>query len=133
MGVAEKLSELRFLMTDEEQRRVRTTQCDRPSLYGVFCCANKFAGKPICSKRSKPCKTSTPSSKSNRHPRFSMGGASAWQFATHHAAMWAAAAPVRASQKPPSFSKCSHRERPPPWWEQVLGVGMIPLFTHEFG
>lgn len=94
-GRDERLSELNFLW----QRTRSAGEFVAPNtivlhLYGRYCNANKFAGEVDLFEALEHVK---------RHYRidenrivvrgFSMGGAACWQFATHHAGLWAAAAP----------------------------------------
>lgn len=52
---------------------------------------------------------------------FSMGGASAWQFATHHADKWVAASPGAGFSETAEFSRAfGPNKTPPPWYEQTL-------------
>lgn len=91
-------------------------------LYGRFCNANKFAGEtdlfetmeavrrfyPVDPQRIVVC-------------GFSMGGASTWHIAAHHAGLWAAASPGAGFADTAVYGKVfAEGKEPPPWWEQVL-------------
>src|SRR5437762_7439223 len=63
-------------------------------LYGRYCNANKFAGEVDLFEALDEVKTHYPIDENRLVVRgFSMGGAACWQFATHYAGLWAAAAP----------------------------------------
>ncbi|MFM1749699.1 MAG: hypothetical protein RLZZ188_3365, partial [Verrucomicrobiota bacterium] len=50
-----------------------------------------------------------------------MGGASAWHLATHHAGLWAAAAPGAGFVEVERYTKAfAPGKEPPTWWEQRL-------------
>jgi len=122
-GRGEKLSELAFL----DDRMKNKGEFTPPGaivlhLYGRFCCANKFAGEADLFEALKDVQNHYPIDANRIVIRgFSMGGASAWQFATHHAAMWAAAAPGAGFAETAEFFKVfAPGKEPPPWWEQVL-------------
>src|SRR5213076_22095 len=52
---------------------------------------------------------------------FSMGGAACWQFAVHHAGLWAAAAPGAGFSETADFLKVFQKEKvQPTWYEQKL-------------
>src|SRR5437762_6047092 len=50
----------------------------------------------------------------------SVGGASAWHLATHHAGLWCAASPGAGFAETALFAKVADDKEPPPWWEQKL-------------
>jgi hypothetical protein len=92
-------------------------------LYGRYCCANKFAGETDLFEALDNAKTHYNIDPNKLVIRgFSMGGASAWQFATHFASMWAAANPGAGFGDTKEFMKLgSTPEKPlPPEWEQTL-------------
>src|SRR4029078_6183990 len=63
-------------------------------LYGRYCNANRFAGEVDTFEALAPSRRRSPVDEDGIIVRgFSMGGASCWQFATHYAGLWAAAAP----------------------------------------
>jgi hypothetical protein len=52
---------------------------------------------------------------------FSMGGASAWQFGTHYAGLWAGVAPGAGFSESAEFLRLDlNGPNAPPWWEQTL-------------
>jgi hypothetical protein len=94
-GRGETLSELNFI--DGRQRSPgeftpRDTFVLHP--YGRYCNANKFAGEVDLFEALDHVRRHYPIDENRLLVRgFSMGGAACWQFAVHHAGMWAAAAP----------------------------------------
>ncbi|MCC6354918.1 MAG: hypothetical protein IT577_13600 [Verrucomicrobiae bacterium] len=123
-GRGEKLSELDFL----NQRMTNPGEFTPPGafvlhLYGRYCCANKFAGEVDLFEALEDARRHYPIDVDRLVVRgFSMGGASAWQFATHFASRWAAAAPGAGFAESKEFLKLgSAPDKPlPPEWEQTL-------------
>jgi pimeloyl-ACP methyl ester carboxylesterase len=122
-GRSETLSEVNFL-TERETRPGEFTPRDTIvlHLYGRYCNANKFAGEVDLFEALDAVK---------RHYRidenrilirgFSMGGASAWQFGTHYAGLWAAVAPGAGFSESAQFLRLNlNGDNAPPWWEQKL-------------
>ncbi|MEP7274462.1 MAG: hypothetical protein ABI882_23430, partial [Acidobacteriota bacterium] len=94
-GRGETLSEVNFL-TDRETKPGEFTPRDTIvlHLYGRFCNANKFAGEVDLFEALDKVKGQYAVDENRIIVRgFSMGGASAWQFGTHYAGLWAAIAP----------------------------------------
>ena len=94
-GRGEQLSELSFV-NDREKNRGEFTPDGAfvLHLYGRFCNANRFAGETDLFEALENVRKHYPIDDNRLVVRgFSMGGASCWQFATHYAGMWAAAAP----------------------------------------
>ncbi len=94
-GRGEQLSELAFV-SDRERNRGEFTPADTIvlHLYGRYCNANRFAGEVDLFEALDNVRKHYPIDDNRLVVRgFSMGGASCWQFATHYAGMWAAAAP----------------------------------------
>ncbi len=91
-------------------------------LYGRFCNASKFGGEADLFEAWEnvrghyaidPLRVSVLG--------FSMGGASVWHLATHHAGLWAAASPGAGFAETAVYAKVfAAGKEPPPWWEQVL-------------
>ena len=122
-GRGEKLTELSFL----NQRLTSPGQFTPPNtivlhLYGRYCNANKFAGEVDLFEALEDVK---------RHYRidenrivvrgFSMGGAACWQFATHFAGQWAAAAPGAGFSETAEFLRVFQKETlNPTWYERKL-------------
>lgn len=94
-GRGEQLTELAFL-SDREKNRGEFTPPDTIvlHLYGRYCNANRFAGETDLFEALDSVRKRYPIDENRLVVRgFSMGGASCWQFATHYAGLWAAAAP----------------------------------------
>lgn len=122
-GRGEKLTELAFI--DDRQRN--RGEFGPPGvivchLYGRYCNANKFAGERDLFEALDDIKKYYRIDEQRLVIRgFSMGGAAAWQFATHHAGIWAAAAPGAGFAETAEFFKVfAAGKTPPPWWEQTL-------------
>jgi hypothetical protein len=94
-GRGEQLSELSFV-NDRERNPGEFTPANTIvlHLYGRYCNANRFAGEVDLFEALENVRKRYPIDDNRLVVRgFSMGGASCWQFATHYAGMWAAAAP----------------------------------------
>ena len=122
-GRAEKSTELAFV-ADRLKNRGEFTPPGAIVLhpFGRYCCANKFAGETDLFEALENARTHYKIDSSRISVRgFSMGGASAWQFGTHFAGLWAAVAPGAGFSETAEFSKVfADGKTPPPWWEQVL-------------
>jgi hypothetical protein len=90
--------------------------------YGRFCNANKFAGEMDVFEAMDAVHAHYPTDPNRLVVGgFSMGGASAWHLATHHASLWSAAAPGAGFAETALFTKAfAAGNEPPPWWEQKL-------------
>ncbi len=122
-GRGEKLTELDFI----NQRRKSAGEFTPPNafvlhLYGRYCNANKFAGEVDLFEALEHAKKSYPIDDNRLVVRgFSMGGAACWQFATHFAGQWAAAAPGAGFSETPEFLNVFQNEKlQPTAWEQKL-------------
>src|SRR4029079_11672426 len=122
-GRGEKLSELAFL----EDRMKNKGEFTPPGafvlhLYGRYCCANKFSGEVDLFEALEDARKHYPIDMDRLVVRgFSMGGASAWQFATCYADRGAAAVPGAGFAEPAEFFKVfAPGKEPLPWWDQVL-------------
>ena len=122
-GRGEKLTELDFI----NQRRKSAGEFTPPNafvlhLYGRYCNANKFAGEVDLFEALEHAKKVYPVDDDRLVVRgFSMGGAACWQFATHFADRWAAAAPGAGFAETPEFLNVfQNEELEPTWWEQKL-------------
>jgi dienelactone hydrolase len=91
-------------------------------LYGRFCNASKFAGETDFFEALADTRARYPvDPKRLVIAGFSMGGASTWHLATHHAWKWAAAAPGAGFAETAQYAQVfSEGKEPPPWWEQKL-------------
>ena len=122
-GRGETLSEIAFI--NERQRSVgEFAPPDGFVLhpYGRYCNANRFAGEVDVFEAMADVQRRYPIDADRVVMRgFSMGGASAWQFATHHADQWAAASPGAGFSETAEFSGALRPGKtPPPWYEQKL-------------
>ena len=91
-------------------------------LYGRYCNANKVAGEIDLFEALEDVKKHYPIDERRLVVRgFSMGGAACWQFATHYAGLWAAAAPGAGFSETADFLKVFQNEAvKPAWYEQKL-------------
>ena len=122
-GRGERLTELSFI----EQRLRSPGQFTPPNtivlhLYGRYCNANKFAGEIDLFEAIENVKKHYPIDENRIVVRgFSMGGAACWQFATHYAGLWAAAAPGAGFSETPEFLRVFQKETlNPTWYEKKL-------------
>lgn len=122
-GRDERLSEVNFLW----QRHTSAGQFTPPDtfvlhLYGRYCNANKFAGEVDLFEALADVKKRYAIDENRILVRgFSMGGAACWQFATHFAGLWAAAAPGAGFSETPRY--CNYLQdatNMPPSYEQTL-------------
>ena len=94
-GRGETLSEVNFL-SDRQRSAGEFTPADTIVLhpYGRYCNADRFAGEIDTFEALDAVKKHYAIDEDRVLVRgFSMGGAACWMFATHHAGLWAAAAP----------------------------------------
>ena len=122
-GRGEKLSELSFLEDRMKNRGEFTPENTIVlHLYERFCNANKFAGEMDLFEALESARSHYPIDRWRVSVRgFSMGGGSCWQYATHHAGLWAAAAPGAGfGETEEFFHVYAEGKTPPPWYEQVL-------------
>ena len=91
-------------------------------LYGRFCNASKFAGEADLFEAWDDVRRQYPVDEERVSVLgFSMGGASVWHLATHHAGLWAAASPGAGFAETATYAKVfAEGKEPPAWWEQVL-------------
>lgn len=90
--------------------------------YGRFCNATKFAGETDVFEAIAHASSMYPiDAQRVAMTGFSMGGASVWHLATHHAWLWAAASPGAGFAETPIYSKAfAEGKEAPPWYEQTL-------------
>jgi dienelactone hydrolase len=90
--------------------------------YGRYSNANKFAGEVDLFEALAHVRKHYPIDENRIAVRgFSMGGAACWQFAVHHAGLWAAAAPGAGFAETPEFLKVFQKETlTPTWYEKKL-------------
>jgi len=122
-GRDEKLTELKFI--DERMKKPGEFTPEGAfvlHLYGRFCNASKFAGETDFFEALADVRARY-SIDGNRLVvvGFSMGGASVWHLAAHHAGLWCAASPGAGFAETAEYAKVfAPGKTPPPWWEQVL-------------
>jgi dienelactone hydrolase len=122
-GRGEKLTELSFI-----DGRMKNPGEFTPAnafvvhLYGRYCNANRFAGEVDLFEAYDSVRKHYPIDDNRLVIRgFSMGGASCWQFATHHPGMWAAAAPGAGFSETREFLTTFQGEKlKPAWYEEKL-------------
>lgn len=144
-GRGEQLSELSFL-ADRMKNAGEFTPPDTfvLHLYGRYCNGSRFAGETDFWEAFDDVKKRYPIDEDRLVERgFSLGGASAWHFATHHAWRWAAAAPGAGFSETAEFLNVFQKEKlQPAWWEQklwrlydstanALNVSMVPLVAYS--
>src|SRR5438046_1149353 len=122
-GRGETLTELAFI--NERQRS--PGEFTPPNtfvlhLYGRYCNANRFAGEMDLFEALDNVRKYYPIDENRIVVRgFSMGGAACWDFATHYAGLWAAAAPGAGFSETADFLKVFQNESlKPSWYEQKL-------------
>lgn len=122
-GRGETLSELNFI-NDRSRNVGQYSPEDTIVLhpYGRYCNANKFAGEIDVLEALDSVKKRYRIDDDRVAVRgFSMGGASAWQFAVHYPDRWFAANPGAGFSETPLFLKVFQQEEvKPTWWEQKL-------------
>ncbi len=90
--------------------------------YNRYCNAARFAGETDVFEALAHAKRFYPIDDNRVLVRgFSMGGASCWGLATHHASLWAAAAPGAGFSETAEYLKVfQHPASQPSWWEKKL-------------
>ncbi|HUR46378.1 MAG TPA: prolyl oligopeptidase family serine peptidase [Candidatus Saccharimonadales bacterium] len=91
-------------------------------LYGRYCNGNRFAGETDLFEALENVHKYYPIDHKRLVVRgFSLGGAACWHMATHHAGLWAAAAPGAGFSETADFLKVFQKETlQPTWYEQEL-------------
>jgi dienelactone hydrolase len=121
-GRDEKLTELKFI----DQCLKSPGEFTPPDtfvlhLYGRFCNASKFAGEVDLFEALEDVQRRYPIDENRLVVRgFSMGGASTWHIAVHHAGLWAAAAPGAGFAETPVDAKLFNDPVKPTDYEQNL-------------
>lgn len=122
-GRGETLSELNFIQQRSNQIG-QISPADTIVLhpYGRYCNAAKLAGEVDALEALEAVERNYRINMGKLAVRgFSMGGASAWQFAVHYPAMWFAANPGAGFSETPEFLKVFQSETlQPTWYEQTL-------------
>ncbi len=119
-GRGENLTELNFI-ADRQKNAGQFTPPNTIVLhpYGRYCNANKFAGEMDLFEALAAVKEHYPIDENRISVRgFSMGGAATWHIATHHAGLWASAAPGAGFAETAEYVKAKLDEVP--WYEQKL-------------
>lgn len=119
-GRGENLTELNFI-ADRQKNAGQFTPPNTIVLhpYGRYCNANKFAGEMDLFEALAAVKGHYPIDENRISVRgFSMGGAATWHIATHHAGLWASAAPGAGFAETAEYVKAKLDEVP--WYEQKL-------------
>ena len=120
-GRGENLSEINFLM-DREHSPGEFTPADAIVLhpYGRYCNANRFAGEVDTFEALDSVRKRYMIDENRILVRgFSMGGAACWMFATHHAGLWAGAAPGAGFSETAGFLHISDLNSVP-WYQRKL-------------
>lgn len=144
-GRGEQLSELAFV-SDRSRNKGEFTPANAFVLhpYGRYCNGSRFAGETDVWEAFDEVKRLFPIDEDRLVVRgFSLGGASCWHFAVHHAWKWAAAAPGAGFSETAEFLKVFQNEKlTPALWEQklwalhdatanALNVSMVPLAAYS--
>ncbi|MBL8205645.1 MAG: prolyl oligopeptidase family serine peptidase [Blastocatellia bacterium] len=121
-GRSETLTEINFI-NDRQKNPGQFTPPNTFVLhpYGRYCNANKFAGEVDTFEALAHIRKHYPIDENRISVRgFSMGGAATWHFATHHAGLWAAAAPGAGFAETAEYLKLGTNEPMPAPHEQTL-------------
>jgi hypothetical protein len=123
LGRGEKRTELAFL-ADRQATPPQLAPRDTLLLipYGRYCNATKFAGEVDVFEALAATRAHYAIDQDRiAIAGFSMGGASTWHLAAHHAGRWAAAAPGAGFAETPVYAKVfAPGKEPPTAWEQQL-------------
>lgn len=121
-GRDESLTELRFI-----QGRLKSAGEFTPAdtivchLYGRFCNASKFAGEVDLFEALESIKKRYSIDENRICVRgFSMGGASTWHMAVHHAGLWACAAPGAGFAETPVYAGITKDMVKDTPWQETL-------------
>jgi acetyl esterase/lipase len=120
-GRGETLSETSFLLDREKsQGAFMPPETIVLHLYGRYCNANRFAGEVDTFEALDSVRRHYAIDPNRILVRgFSMGGGACWMFATHHAGLWAAAAPGAGFTETPHFLKIEDVNTVP-WYQRKL-------------
>ncbi len=120
-GRGENLTELNFI-ADRQKNPGQFTPPNTIVLhpYGRYCNANKLAGEIDVLESMAAVRKHYAIDENRISIRgFSMGGAGTWIMATHHAGLWAAAAPGAGFAETPEYLRLTEKNMPA-WYEQKL-------------
>ena len=144
-GRGETLSELAFI-ADRMKNPGEFAPADAfvLHLYGRYCNGSRFAGETDFWEAFEEVRNRFPIDEDRLLVRgFSLGGASAWHFAVHHASRWAAAAPGAGFSETAEFLRVFQQEqlKPAPWEQKLwrlhdatanaINVSMVPLIAYS--
>lgn len=144
-GRGEQLSELAFV-SDRLRNRGEFAPANAFVLhpYGRYCNGSRFAGETDAWEALAEVQRLFPIDEDRLVVRgFSLGGASCWHFAVHHASKWAAAAPGAGFSETAEFLDVFQNEKltPAPWEQKLwalhdatanaLNVSMVPLVAYS--
>jgi dienelactone hydrolase len=122
-GRGENLTELAFIAGNKPTPDLDPGNGFFVRVYGRFCNASKFAGETDLFEAMQQAMANYPIDPQRvLVTGFSMGGASCWHIAAHHAGLWAAASPGAGFAETAIYAKVfeNKKDAPPPWWQQVL-------------
>ena len=123
LGRGDKRTELAFI-AEREGGPPQLAPADTLTLvpYGRFCNATKFAGEVDVFEAMAAVRAQYKIDENRiTVAGFSMGGASVWHLATHHAGLWAAASPGAGFAETAIYTKALAPGKPPRTsWEQTL-------------
>lgn len=123
LGRGEKRTELAFLAERRNQPpRLAPKNAILLIPYGRYCNATKFAGEVDVFEAIAAVKEHNVIDPLRiAIAGFSMGGASTWHLATHHAGLWCVASPGAGFAETPVYTQAfAPGKEPPTWWEQKL-------------
>lgn len=144
-GRGEQLSELSFV-SDRSRNKGEFAPANAFVLhpYGRYCNGSRFAGETDAWEALEDAQRLFPIDENRLVVRgFSLGGASCWHFAVHHASKWAAAAPGAGFSETADFLNVFQNEKltPAPWEQKLwrlhdatanaLNVSMVPLVAYS--
>lgn len=122
-GRGDTLSEVNFINGRLKAKRdFAPANAFELHLYGRYCNASKFAGETDAFEAMDDVKKRYAIDENRIVPMgFSMGGATIWHLATHHAGLWAVASGGAGFAETAIYAKVfDEKKEVPPWWEQVL-------------
>jgi dienelactone hydrolase len=122
-GRGDTLSEVNFIASRLKAKRdFAPANAFELHLYGRYCNASKFAGETDAFEAMDDVRRRYVIDENRIVPMgFSMGGATVWHMATHHAGLWAVASGGAGFAETAIYAKVfDPKKDAPPWWEQVL-------------
>ncbi len=122
-GRGDTLSEVAFIAGRSKAKRdFAPAHAFELHLYGRYCNASKFAGETDAFEAIRDVMRRYAIDENRLVPMgFSMGGATVWHMATHHAGLWAVASGGAGFAETAVYAKVFEpKKNAPPWWEQVL-------------